>query len=404
MQIIQYRNTEHNPSAKLFSYPVVDVRANPTASQLNSVADIRFPLLQHPNSGRLSSAYFLFKMIAGRIEKFGNCITKQSRFAYDILNYGYNKLLTPRQIRRLSEELAEAGLIEFERSGKMRSVYSYQVTELGWDVFYLFVKNNDKSIPPPPVGKMWESKKPPKNKKMSALESPKSPMIPVPVEKNVRSNIHTRNKDININNHTRWAPVDKKSLVQPISSFVNFNMEREKMSQPIAEEPKSCPQPSVPPGIMSGKIDWNAKPIDLDGPPMDILLSSSDTQTRGSTIQLGKPNYRASDAPKENWKSDTQTKPTYSVKESVLSSSIFFMISQTEFSNADKITLQNILRNFEADEAVKVKIINDMVERVTNVRKSGHVVTNFQLMAKSLVNSEIRSQRTKKLSPISVGN
>jgi hypothetical protein len=80
------------------------------------------------------------------------------------------------------------------------------------------------------------------------------------------------------------------------------------------------------------------------------------------------------------------------------------MISQTEFSNADKITLQNILRNFEADEAVKVKIINDMVERVTNVRKSGHVVTNFQLMAKSLVNAEIRSQRTKKLSPISVGN
>lgn len=410
MQIIQHHNTERNLSTKLFSYPVPESKPVATALQLNAIENIRFPLLQHPVSGRLTSAYYLLKIIAGRIDKCGNCITKQETFGYEMWTYGYKKLLTSRQIRTITEELKEAGLITYERSGKMRSVYSYKVTELGRNVFQFFIKEADKKVPPPPVGKMWETKKTPKNKKTSGLECSKTPMISVPVEKNFRSNIHIRNKDININNHTRWAPVDKKTSMQPISSFLNFNLEREKMSHTPAEEPKSSHQPLVPPGLVSGKIDWNAKPIDLDGPPMDILLSSPDTQTRGTTIQFGKPNYRAPegshDKPdkKETWKSDTQTNPAYAVKESILSSTIFFMISQTDFSNADKITLQNILRNFEADEAIKIKIINDMAERVSNVRKSGHVVTNFQLMARSLVNAEIRSQRTKKLSPISVGN
>lgn len=429
--MIQHQTTQNNLSTQLSSCAVKNnfplLVPAPKAEKLNAIENIRFPLLQHPKSGRLSSSYFLLKIIIGRILKYDNCITKQTKLAYEIYNFGYNKTLTGRQIRTLCDGLREAGLITYKRSGKMRSVYSYQATELGIDVFHYFIQEKDKSVPKRIVDKMCEVQKQAKNKKTSGLETVKNPMITGHVEKNFRSNIHTRNKDININNHTRWAPVDKKTTAKPLFSFLNFNLE-EKTMQPahlegielFTEEPKpnvlaprksaflptSIPQsisPSVPVGLMSGKIDWNAKPIDLDAPPMDILLSSPDTQTRGTTIQFGKPNYRATESDK-GWKSETQTKPSYAPRESQLSHNIHFIISQTEFSNSEKIALQNILREFDSTDDEKTKIIDGLMKMVHNVHKSGNVVTNFQMMAKSLVNSHIRSQRAKNLSTDSFDN
>ena len=123
-------------------------------------------------------------------------------------------------------------------------------------------------------------------------------------------------------------------------------------------------------------------------------------------VNYGAPEPESKPAEKGGgWKSETQTNPSYAkVANPMLSPGVQFHISQSGFSNAEKIALGNVLKVFEAEDGVKTKIIDALVEMIAKMAQTGRPVTNFNLMAKSLVNSEIKRQSPRFLSTISVGN
>lgn len=137
---------------------------------------LRSALFNHKTSGRYLSTRILFKIIAGRYIKYGNCVTKQETLCIEMETFGYGKELHIRQVRKMCGKLRDAGLITYERSTKNRSsVYSYVVTELGLQCFDYFIRRNVQKLSTVSVNKKhWPKKSNLENQKKVPVETKKS--------------------------------------------------------------------------------------------------------------------------------------------------------------------------------------------------------------------------------------
>jgi len=188
-----------------------------TQYKLDNLSDIAKKHLKLKSSSQLNSAGNLFKIIIGRIQNCGRCITKQVTFAESMRQYNNKRDLSSRQIRRLIVILKDLGLITYKRSGqKWGSVYQYEATQLGNDMYYYVIYRNIHDIKFIPlelstasVDNLGTESEPDfQSEKMSAIGDFEGLMNPWNLEapkKNVRYNIdiNIRNINININNHTR---------------------------------------------------------------------------------------------------------------------------------------------------------------------------------------------------------
>ncbi len=160
---------------------------------------LRSALFNHKTSGRYLSTRILFKIIAGRYIKLGNCVTKQETLGIEMEAFGYGKQLKVWQVKKMCAKLREAGLITYERSTKNRaSVYSYTVTELGLQCFDYFIRRNVQKLSTVSVNKKhWVKKVPVENGKKSHLETkkitPRAVSQPIDKYDNAKKN-HTSNR------------------------------------------------------------------------------------------------------------------------------------------------------------------------------------------------------------------
>ena len=189
--------------------------SDPHKTQASFDSDSLQDLFYNPKTKRAKPTRTLLKIIGGRIEKFGNCITKQVVFGYEMYNFGYGKVLEERQIRRITNKLFEAGLITYKRSSSKRSVYTYDLTDLGWSAYYHFAKNNGVKLSTEGYVKhssssFYQKKCPVEHQKMSGRESFKTHATYRPPEKNVRSNRSyiNNNRSSSLNYEPKILPRD----------------------------------------------------------------------------------------------------------------------------------------------------------------------------------------------------
>lgn len=387
-----------------------------TQEQINKLQVILNSVLKHKNTGRRSAESYFLKMIIGRQQKLGHCIVRQSKIGADMFNYGYNKVLKEKQIGRIGKKVEEAGLLIRTRTKKtngQKAAYKYEATRLGLDLYYFYIMNNKSNIkietlelPSSSVDNLGvKIKCPVLNEKMSGGEPLKTPMITGVVKKNVRSNMDIKKyKNININ-IIRVGCLGIK--IAPLSDSYHKTiplLEEKAMSNTQVEQPKLRLLVSDPFVSTSGKIDYNAAPIDLDNPPTDVLLFNWDhncTEENPNTIRLGKVNYqnpeRTDQETKKVWKYETQTNPKFIAKPSelVLSSQVFFMISQSSLSQNEKTVLIEALKLMNSSDEIKIKILELLVIMVNNVNKSGKKVTNFNMMVKSKIKEVLMKEQQK---------
>jgi hypothetical protein len=134
-------------------------------------------LSRHPRSGRANPLYFVFKLIAGRCIKFDACKTKQTTIGFELPDYGYDKILEERQVRRHIKKLESAGLIRYLRSNS--KIKEIKLTDDGIITYWYVVKGNS--------GK-------------TRVEISEEKKCPVTFEKNVRSDKEEYIEIINNNN------------------------------------------------------------------------------------------------------------------------------------------------------------------------------------------------------------
>jgi hypothetical protein len=167
----------NTPNQKIFNYrkPSDSKEASNvqvltrTKEYMEEMFNIICPPLKHANSNRLKSSLFLLKIIIGRIlnpKGNGNCITKQATFGGEMRQYGYSRDLGERQIKRLIKHIKDLGLISYKRSKGERSVYIYEPSQMAYDIYFYFIKNNKSYIkiecpdmPKQAVDKIFKGKK-----------------------------------------------------------------------------------------------------------------------------------------------------------------------------------------------------------------------------------------------------
>jgi hypothetical protein len=155
--MLTYQISQCNPSDLISSYlpqntsnlPDIIVRYR-TKEQVDHLESIRYSILQHKKSRRRLAASILLKIIGGREMEceWGACITRQEKFGSKMREFGYDKDLTARQIKRVMASLVKHGLIRCERSNlrNYRSTYRCETTSLGRDAFFYYIKNNEGPI------------------------------------------------------------------------------------------------------------------------------------------------------------------------------------------------------------------------------------------------------------------
>jgi hypothetical protein len=273
MHMLDYQNSQSNTTTALSSY-LAQISSNlvqsppksykkptlkpetrviyRTQQELDNLTKVRFNILQHPKTLRRTASSCLLKLIVGRWLKDKNkCVIHQARMMWEIADYGYYKRLSLRQIQRALTILKSNGCITYKKSNKKESVNKYQVTELGLELFYYVINNNESEIQYKALDLEVEEKMSYANSQKQEETAPES----FGFEKNVVVNMDLRNKNYNnINNNTR---------------------ERFSFS----------------------KIDFNAEPIDLDHPPIaftqnneQVNFESREPDEDGmvSTIKLGR--------------------------------------------------------------------------------------------------------------------
>ena len=331
-----------------------------TQEELDKLTKIRFNILQHPNTMRRLAPSCLLKLIAGRwIINPSTCVIHQSRMMWEIKRYGYYKELSLRQIQRSLTILKENGCITYKKSNKKESVNRYQVTELGLELFYYVIENNESNIQyktidiPETISPQMEGKQ-----KMSyALPQKQVEIAPESLgfEKNVIVNMDPIREDYNnINNNTR---------------------ERFSFS----------------------KIDLNAKPIDLDHPNVVLTQSNEavnfesrepDENGHVSTIKLGRIINK--NIPEK-------------VNNTFLGENIRKEIHDNfDFNNA-KI-LMRVLREAKCVQFVQNRIVWS-IKKIVEINERDEIpITNFELLAKNVCKKVIKKYEEEYLSTESVDN
>ena len=427
MSHILYQHiAKDNSPGKIFSYSpsdssplpqqTVSYRSKEHMELMHGIINSEF---KHKSSGKRKALHAFVKFVIGihqNLDK-GSCIARHEKIGQNLIMSGYHRNLSKKQIGRLSKRSEELGLLTRVRTKQLNNfhdgAYRFEPTRLGLDIYYYHLERNkshflircEEEHVPVVDNVVIKAIHDLNKKKMSSLETPVIIGDSGLEKKNVLANIDLRNIR-NIDIHTRWSTGDKSP--KKVSSFIKIPLERKQMSNTPPEKPPSPTQPLVLPGSKPGKIDYNAKPIDLDNPPRDILLSSPHIQTREadgfvSTLTYGK--VRTSSPPETStWKPGEVSEPPSEPREPQLSSQVCFMVSQSGLLNSEKITLANYLKSFESEDGVKLKIIESLVEMVENKKKSGKQITNFPLMVRTLVSEQIKRQSPRYLSTFSVDN
>lgn len=194
---------------------------------MEQMFDIIMPPLKHQNSTRLKSAFFVLKYIVGMIveENLGRCFAKQSTIGEKLAQFGYSKDLGRKQVGRIISFLRELGLMTYERTGGNRSTYEYKPTQMGFDIYFYFIKMNKSCIkiecpdlPQSAVDKIFKKKKCPlETKKMSHQD------FSQPIDKHNKNKKNVPSNIINI-----------KSIESP-SSFNPINQKKEIQKEPDKE-------------------------------------------------------------------------------------------------------------------------------------------------------------------------
>ncbi len=173
-----------------------------TDEQYEQLLIIKKLLAAHPKSGRVNPLYILFKLLAGRIVSCSNCRTMQSTLGIEMPKYGYDKKLTERQIRRISNRLKEANLLTNKKMPNNK-IYDYFLTDLGRMAYWFIVKKNKGRV---------QIQLP-----VSPIESTDEKKCPVSFEKNVRSYRDPLiEKDINNHIHCDFDLVDEREQLLAI--------------------------------------------------------------------------------------------------------------------------------------------------------------------------------------------
>lgn len=155
--MLMHQNQQSNPSAIISSYlpqntpNIPDIKViYRTQEEIERLETIRYTILQHKKSRRRLAAGVLLKIIGWREMEGerGECVTRQEKFGSELHQFGYDKNITARQIKRVMASLVKHGLIRCERSYKYnyRSVYRCETTSLGRDAYFLYIKNNEGPI------------------------------------------------------------------------------------------------------------------------------------------------------------------------------------------------------------------------------------------------------------------
>jgi hypothetical protein len=266
----------------------------------------------------------------------------------ELINFGYDKNIGPRQVKRLVREFEELGLIEKERStSHYMSVNRYVTTQFGVDVYNYIINNN--------LGLA----------KIRLLEARNDMQQKAPenigLEKNVPKNIPPliKEKDMDMGlsrrDNTRW--------VNESSTQTNETV------------------PDVPVVPWRSKLDLNAKPIDLDDP--EWILSSREPDrnlyrhsdgTMG-TIQLFRPGAvpRAEPVRSNVHQLQPRDKPELSAEK-----------LSKNFRGPELDMLNEILTFCNRDEAAKLCFVTSMVEVVVKIRSEGRKVMNFSSLARAI--------------------
>jgi len=338
-----------------------------TQEEIEKIQSIRYPLLQHPTTGRRSAIGCLLKLIVGRELKLGNCITKQSTLAREIYGYGYDKLLNVRQIKRLIKKMGDLGLLSYKRSKSFRSAYRYESTSLGRDLYFYVIQNNEGQLRLKTIELSQES---------NVKKEEKVQMSPREVEKQVENTPESVGFELNVTSN------------MDIPDLRNIHMGNNTSER------------------FTGKIDLSAKPIDLDEPPREILfaeswhISTGDADGFLSNLQLGRANYQ-----------NTESNPTHisNKKESMpenntgLSRNVFIKICRN-FSEEEQKAITTVLKELNCGDDIKINVINSVKNLVATILKAGNRVHSFELLAKSIVKNELKKAANKNLSTISVNN
>lgn len=212
--------------------------------------------------GRKKASYGVIKLICSRDLKFGSCIAKQRTICREASNFGNTRDIGERQLRRITKALKNQGLITFERSKGKRSANRYECTELGRQLYFLFIQDNRDYIQYKLSTNCVDN---PVNKnsncsiieQFTQLPSIKTPNESVEKNKNVLSNMDIK---IMIKNN-----INIMRLVKNCTIFTQTIPEKYKMSsqKPIPPPPYT-PSPS---GLGCKLIEKLSKP-NLEQTPM----------------------------------------------------------------------------------------------------------------------------------------
>ncbi|CAB4128615.1 hypothetical protein UFOVP270_2 [uncultured Caudovirales phage] len=129
-------------NVKLLGQIKVIERTNDYMNKLYN--EIIYPHLQTKSTGRPKAPMILLKLIVGRMIEagWGRCVVKQEVLGSEMMQYGYDKPLTDRQIRRHIKLLKDIGLIDYQRSAGHKSVYEYTATPEAIDIYFYLIKRN----------------------------------------------------------------------------------------------------------------------------------------------------------------------------------------------------------------------------------------------------------------------
>lgn len=116
--------------------------------QIEELEKLRSPLFYHATSYRASSAKIVFKILAGLKSLPGGwCKISQEAIGLRMIQFGYTKNLAVRQVRKVIKLIEGAGLITYKRKSHNRSIYEYNITDIGWKAYQYFIKSDPIKMP-----------------------------------------------------------------------------------------------------------------------------------------------------------------------------------------------------------------------------------------------------------------
>jgi len=346
-----------------------------TQEYINTLEDIRYAVLQNRKTLRKSSASVLLKIISSRNEKFGNCITRQTVLADEMIKFGYHKRITEKQISRIANKLRDSGLITFIRTIKKngyKATYSYKLTELGREIYFYVIKNNESNLQIKVLESTTKSVDncSPLNKlseylsKMSGPKPVQSLYKSMVENKNVRSNINI--PYLNLHTHTRWTQ-NKNSEVKVIEEEKKYSF-----------------------------IDLKAEPIDIDEPPFEFLqknnypyLESFQEEIKSGNIKIcsfSDPDHlTVKDMIRIKHEEPPVKMSSIPINKTKLSHEVYQFLWKN-FNGIQFNIVCEILENTRASGAVKMNIIESLKQLVANLTKRNKPIRNFYGLAYSITN------------------